>query len=353
MSPGLDLVSSTKALHKRIRKDGKFFFADFSGEYMPDVVSNTFRIFTPHKPEKNRIDNGIDLVSFDMYRHTVFDYPSIIQAKLGGRWSLYNRLISAQVGLCNFHCWYCYVPEDILRGARVQSLTSEQLVESYLKIRANDKAQGLESNVLRISGGEPFLAPDLVLECLEYIQKIGLQEEVFVWSETNLSPFIKEGADQSTLVETWLQEQGKTLEDLARFNNFALHPCLHGITPLNLAQTTLVGAEFFDRLVEAFRTLVDHRIDIYPTISSNTSPSEGLEHLFWKLKTINEKLPLRFALIEDDLDYPPVDERLSRERRRGEIYGRNLLITRWSRLLEETYGCKYAEIPRKSVDLRT
>ena len=348
----LDPISSAKALRKRIRRDGRFLFADLTGEYMPDVISNTFRIFTPHKPEKNRIDNGINSVQFDMYKQTVFDYPSIIQAKLGGQWSKYNRLISAQVGLCNYHCWYCYVPEDILRGKRVQSLTAEQLVESFLQTRAKERTRGLESNVLRISGGEPFLAPDLVLQCLEYIERVGLQEEVFVWSETNLSPFLKEAGDQSTLVETWLEEQGKTLEDLASFNNFALHPCLHGTTFLDFAQTTLVRAEFFDRLVSAFGTLVDCRVDIYPTLSSNTSPSEGLEYLFSKLKTISKKLPLRFALIEDDFNYPPVDERLSRERRQGTIYGRKLLITKWSRLLEESYGCKYAEIPRKRVDLR-
>jgi hypothetical protein len=57
---------------------------------MPEVVSNTFRKFTPHKPEKHRIDNGKEGQVFNAREDTVFDYPSIIQKKLGGSWEQYN-----------------------------------------------------------------------------------------------------------------------------------------------------------------------------------------------------------------------------------------------------------------------
>jgi len=352
MMPSLDPISSAKRFRQSMTKySGKFAFADFTGDPMPDVINSTFRLFVPHKPERNRIDNGLNGGKFDIYKHTVFDYPSIIQSKLGGDWGRYNRIISAQVALCDFYCWYCYVPDELLRGRKVQYSTPREVMERFLEIRNNDKKQGLESNVLRISGGEPFLAPDLILECLEYLRDNGMEREVLVWSETNLSPFLKEQPDQFVLAEIWLEEQGKSLKDFAFFKNFVLHPCLHGTTSLNFSQTTLVREDFFDPLVEAFGLLIDYRIDIYPTISSNTCPSTHIGDLFLRLKEIHEKLPLRFALIEYHFDYPIIDERLSRSRRQGIIYGKNAMIAKWNELLQKNYGVGYAETPRSKVSL--
>jgi uncharacterized Fe-S cluster-containing radical SAM superfamily protein len=348
MSPGTDLISCTKALRTRVKKAAKFGFADLTGESMPEVVSSTFREFTPHKPEKHRIDNGKNTGAFDKYEDTVFDYPSIIQSKLGGKWDQYNKLLSAQIGLCNFHCWYCYVPEAVLRGSGAQYLTPQDLVDQFLKIRC---ARESKSSVLRISGGEPFLAPDLVLDCLEYLERIGLDKEVFLWSETNLSPFLSEEPGGPVLAQIWLQQRGSRLEDLASFRNFALHPCLHGTNPSDFHQTTLAQAEFFDRLVEAFATLVRSRIAIYPTISSNASPSDNLDSLFSKLKAIHPNLPLRFALVTYDFAYPPVNERLTREHRTPTRYDSRSMISKWDELLRKHYGKSYAEIPRKDVGL--
>jgi uncharacterized Fe-S cluster-containing radical SAM superfamily protein len=352
MTPGLNVILSTKRLRKYVTKyPGKFAFADFTGELVPDILNSTFRLFIPHKPERNRVDNGINEVKFDIYIHTVFDYPSVTQSKLGGNFKSYNRLISTQVGLCNFYCWYCFVPDVLLRGKKVQYLTSEEIVKQFLEIRNNDKKQGFESNVLRISGGEPFLAPDLILECLEYLHDNGLEKEVLLWSETNLSPFLKEGPDGLPLAEIWLEEKGKNLKDFAKFNNFVLHPCLHGTTPQNFAQITLVREDFFDQLVEAFKVLINNRIDIFPTISSNTCPSKDIANLFLRLKEINERLPLRFALVEYHLDYPSIDDKLSKSRRQGIIYGKKAMIDKWNNLLQKYYGVSYAEIPRCKVSL--
>jgi uncharacterized Fe-S cluster-containing radical SAM superfamily protein len=349
----LDLIASLENARKVVTaKKGKFALADFCGEKMPDIMDNTFRIFIPHKPERNRLDNGKDGVKLDIYRDTVFDYPSIIQSKLGGSWESYNKILSAQVALCDFYCWHCYVPDGLLRGGnKIDYLSSKQLVDDFLALRTNKEKESYGSNVLRISGGEPFLAVDLILESLEYIHDKGLDEEIFVWSETNLSPFLrKEGQD--SLAETWLENQGKSLKDFAIFKNFALHPCLHGTTALNFAQITLAREEYFDELIDALRLLLNVRIDIYPTIGSNTSPSTGIEHLFLKLKKIHAKLPLRFALVQYNFEsYPAISERLSRSKRKELIYDKDAMITAWNALIKENYGVSYADIPRSKVNL--
>jgi hypothetical protein len=130
----LNLLANLQILRNIMTKHkGKFAFADFSEENMPEIINNTFRIFTPHKPEKNRVDNGKDGIAFNMYKDTVFDYPSVIQSKLDKSWDLYNKLLSCQVALCDFHCWHCYVPDELLRGgSKINYLTPKELVDGFL-----------------------------------------------------------------------------------------------------------------------------------------------------------------------------------------------------------------------------
>lgn len=350
----MDLVTQLENLRKLMTKNkGKFALSDFTGENMADIIDSTFRIFYSHKLERHRLDNGLEGVNFDIYRDTVFDYASIIKSKLGGAWESYNKLISAQIALCDFYCWHCYVPDELLRGAsnKINYFTPRDFVDRFLAVRADPKKESYGSNVLRVSGGEPFLAPDFILGCLEYLQDKGLDKEIFVWSETNLSPFLMKGG-QTSLVETWLEEQGKSLKNFAKFKNFVLHPCLHGTNPSNFAQITFAKEEYFNQLIEGLRLLVDLKIDVYPTIGSNTSPSTEITDLFLKLKEINTKLPLRFALIPYSFDnYPAIDARLSKSKRQGVIYGKDAMISQWNALLKENYNVSYAEIPRSKVQL--
>jgi uncharacterized Fe-S cluster-containing radical SAM superfamily protein len=353
MVNGLDLVVQLENLRKLMTKyKGKFALSDFKGENMPDIIDSTFRIFYSHKPERHRLDNGLEGVKIDIYRDTVFDYASIIKSKLGGAWESYNKIISAQVALCDFYCWHCYVPDELLRGGKKTNYTSpKELMDRFVSVRGDITKDSYGSNVLRISGGEPFLAPDLILECLEYLRDKGLDKEIFVWSETNLSPFLRKNG-QASMVETWLEDQGRSLKSFATFKNFALHPCLHGTTPSNFAQITLAKEEYFNQLIEALRLLFDLRIDIYPTMGSNTGPSTQMEDLFLKFKKINSELPLRFVLIQYSFEnYPAIDERLSKSKRHGIIYGKNAMISVWNALLKENYKVSYAELPRYKVRL--
>jgi sulfatase maturation enzyme AslB (radical SAM superfamily) len=136
MALGSDPIASIKRLRTIAKKQDKFAFANLTGERMSDVVSDTFRIFTPHKPEKHRIDNGKDGQSFDMFANTVFDYPSIIQNKLGGSWEAYNSLLFGQVAYCNFHCWYCYVMDR--RVAACSICKHENPLETRLPGQTNN-----------------------------------------------------------------------------------------------------------------------------------------------------------------------------------------------------------------------
>jgi uncharacterized Fe-S cluster-containing radical SAM superfamily protein len=346
---GIDALQSAIGWRRKLvdESGGKYALADFSYTMMPDVISNIFRVFTPVSVDRQRKLNTQFGHKFNIFLDSLFDYPTIIQAKLGsyGSWEQYNRLVSVQLGGCNFRCWYCYCDDCLLKGEKLVYLTAEELVNRFFEQHKKDLTLGMPTNVFRISGGEPFLAPDLISSCLEEIKKRRMDNRIFVWSETNLSPFLKQQGSERSLAEEWAD-----LSTISSFKNFALHPCVHGISPENLYETTHVDGKWFEGLIDGLKILIQHKVDIYPTFSSNMCPPESVEDFFHKLLSINKNLPLRFALIEYHLDYPTVMAR-SEAQKHETIYNRYLVLQKWNELLQATYGLSYAEIPRHDVPL--
>lgn len=324
------------------------------------IPDDFFRVFNPVKPEKKRRLNPVYDPDFDMYFDTLMDYPTVIQGKMGGRWEQYNRMIAVQVAACTpFDCWHCYLDEELKRGKLCTFVTAAQLVDSFIQQRERDRQAGLEDNVLRITGGEPFLLPDLILDCLSEIKGRGLDKEVFIWTETNLSPFLKRAGSARSIVEEWLAEEGKSLSELAQYKNFCVHPCLHGISKQNMEWITrAVDPECFEGLLEGLRILIEYGIDIYPTFGANMSPPELLPEIFSKMVSIHRNLPLRFALINYELNYEQVLLRMkTNSQRYSMVYNKDLVIALWDELIRKEYTgvygpmVGYATIPRHLVSL--
>ena len=165
---------------------------DFTQSSMAQIATEMewecFRPFVPYKPESGRMLNGCYGCAFEGQSHTLMDYPTVVSGKLGGPWRKYNRLISLHVAGCPLHCWHCYVDECLVkacgrcvledadrckkygRGGR-PNVRSKEIIEKFVEQGKKDKekGEGVEANILRITGGEPFLVPDLLHECLEAI----------------------------------------------------------------------------------------------------------------------------------------------------------------------------------------
>lgn len=341
----IDLVKSINAFRELTYNDstGMVRIADLTRSTMGGTVDQIFRVFVPVKPERNRKMNSCYGSDFNIYLDTLFDYPTIIAAKMKNDWSAFNRFLSVNVGGCCFRCWYCFCDDAYLHGANCISLKPEKIVDRFVETRRKDYSLGISTNVLRISGGEPFLVPEFIMKCLERIKDLKLDKEVFLWCETNLAPFVSNSKSQKSLVEEHID-----LRELSHYDNFALHPCLHGINPENLQESCGVAKSWFDSIINALRTLVDNRIDIYPTFGTNVSPPNAVENIFQTLYGIHWRLPQRIALIEYHFDYLPV---LRREiaSKKEKIYNRFLVVHKWNKLLLQEYDKQYAEVPRNEV----
>ena len=93
--------------------------------------------------------------------------------------------IRAQVfqnAACNWRCWYCFVPFNLLgadekRGAWV---TANALVEQFLVLPDRP-------DMIDLTGGQPDLAPEWVPWTLQALQSAGVADSVYLWSDDNLS----------------------------------------------------------------------------------------------------------------------------------------------------------------------
>jgi uncharacterized Fe-S cluster-containing radical SAM superfamily protein len=335
-------------------------------------IEKFFRIFTPVKPSKSRKLNSVYGDSFNPFKDTLMDYPTIVQYKLGkvGKldWSNYNRLVSLHISRCPINCWHCYIEECLKfecnicsvnrkycqdrkaeMGIKEDWFSAKKIVKNFIKQRDLDKEKRLFSNILRITGGEPFLVPNLLLEILEELQKEKLNKDIFLWTETNLIPLIVQDNYKKLVTD-------EVLDKLGKYDNFCVHPCFHGLNQNNFKEVTGQTIEDFNFLLKAFKRLLNTGIDIYPSFGSNTSSPEDVECFYNKISEINQLLPLRFCLIEYDLDYSPIKWRRKKipdfSKDHKKVYDRFQVIERWDELLKENTGYKYGDIPRHLIPIK-
>ncbi len=325
------------------------------------VVWPGFRMFLPVPEQsdttatraKRRLNTLANPV-FDYTRDTLFDYPTICAHKAQATdWRLYNRLCSAQVDRCPFRCWHCYNDAwpDPAKGISAGPVQASDIFASFLEQRDFDLKRGKHTNVLRMTGGEPFCEAPLILELVRLVAARNAERHpeppAIVWTETNLVPF----ADDSPCA---VLDRDNYLHILADHGQcLAVHPCFHGLSDAEILAITGSTVPFVD-LVTAFRRLFDAGIDLYPTIHANISHPRNLASFFEVLYDLHPNLPLRVALVEVDLTYSAVRKRMEQCRDDGRVLGitsKHASLYQWNRLVEAVYGFGYAAIPRHLVPL--
>lgn len=373
-----NLLEKTEALMETVtdKKNKKYLFvADFgtsikSSEKDPEFPF--FRIFTPVDPEKKRKINSVYGIKFDVFEDSLMDYPPIIHHKFGYReasWDDYNRLISINVARCPLNCWHCYLFEclknecgrncsnfgscDQTRKTELEIkedwFTAKEIVDNFIKRRESDFNSGIKTNVLRITGGEPFLVPEFILEVLQELELRNLNDRVFVWTETSLIPLAVLKRDGNYKISDEL------LKSLSKYSNFCVHPCFHGLNSAEFEQITGEKIEDYNYLMTGFKRILNAGIDVYPSFGSNVSDPNLLEKFYDDISAINPLLPLRFALVEYSTGYDPIQKRfLSQPNLRNKEISKTKKdeqIQKWSQILKDKTYSNYADIPRQFIPI--
>jgi uncharacterized Fe-S cluster-containing radical SAM superfamily protein len=344
------IVKGSSPQQYKILKDYKGTYIEKDVQKEEKMLYPIFRPFEPVRPSSRRKLNIDPELHFDPYNDSLMDYPSIIGNKLKKSWKQYNRLISLHIPSCPNNCWHCYVPKELYENAvgRSEDIAAEDIVDRFLEQRNSDANQGKYSNVLRITGGEPFLLPELIRDCLRHIKAEKKDNEIFLWTETNLLPFIGENG------KAFMDEEKNMdiLSELRSYNNFAVHPCFHGLSEEEFSAITKNGCGIsLSQQLGAVERLLKAGIDIYPSFGSNVCDPSNAENLFKGLRDLHPQLPLKVALIEYNLGYESVPKRLKGEERKVNIYSRFINLRIWNQLLLSECGIGYAILPRHLVSL--
>ena len=234
----------------QITNERKYHLVDFDKTYMdknalPGTPFRCFESVPVGRPSKRKQN---DDMSFDPYVDTLFDYPLIVRRIMGDEfYNIFNEVtlkngsnlkmsedikylnyhLTVQLPFCGMDCWHCYNEKitcsagyhnqevEKIKGAEDNKYwNAENILKIFAACRKQGKLEGKEYNVLRVSGGEPFLVPELIAELLEKISTTKNEYyPKFIWTETNLVSW-SENEEKISIVDIACQEAKETGLDI-------------------------------------------------------------------------------------------------------------------------------------------
>lgn len=351
----------------------KYHLADFSSteRVRYAIPDSPFRAFpsVPQDYSSKRKQNNT--IAFDPYRDTLFDYPLVVKHLLQSPLQAvehFNYHLTVQLPSCGMDCWHCYNDKQICAAGftkgkiKTNEYTAQQVLESFVKCKKNDQIH--HYNILRISGGEPFLVPELIAELLKIIHRKGDPDyPQAIWTETNLLPWIADDQDKSVMTQALVEAKNNGLDMESIFSKMCdrivVHPCFHGLTDDNLNKCS-IPVELRDQAKIKFADLIsgfdslqtfpaqDKPLHLYPTFITEACDPDGVANLFKQLYKIDPTYVLKVALISTDL-YEPVQIRLhdrATSKDLPRVYARHASLHRWRSLLKHYFDNDYAQIVR-------
>lgn len=285
--------------------------------------------------------------TFDIFSDWLMDFASIAAAGMGSTdWQNFRRLVLVHVGKCPSKCWYCYNDaweNDPNKKCEFGEVSASEIIRYFKMQQERDaKRDGWTCNVLRLSGGEPFMQPDLVEDLAK---EIASEKNIFFWVDTNLFPIIKKnGAIDSALTAL---ERLKT--------RTAIHACFHGATDSKIKEAT--GTRFkVDQLLAAYKKLKEKNIPLYPRLNPCSCTPEEAEAFFLKLYEVDKRVePAKLYLGPIELYYDPTRDRMcevskDRTRENPHLHAAPATIFWWDKMMHLAYGVGYGVVPRHLCD---
>ena len=246
--------------------------------------------------------------------------------------------LNAQVfqnAVCNWRCWYCYVPFNLLNANPERSAwaTADELVGWYLE-------QADRPQVIDLSGGQPDLIPEWTLWMVQSLLDRGLANSTYLWIDDNLSNDY-----------FWRHLTDSEIAEIVDYPALGRVGCFKGFDESSFAFNTAAAPELFNRQFELLARHVRSGIDTYAyatfTSPSDADPRSEMSRFVDRLQVISETLPLRLIPLEVS-EWGPVTSRM-RIRHRSAIDNQNRAVEAWSRELESRFSSSQRDLPINEV----
>jgi uncharacterized Fe-S cluster-containing radical SAM superfamily protein len=214
-----------------------------------------------------------------------------------------SQLVRAQAfqnAACNWRCWYCYVPFNLLTADEFRGRwwTPSDLVAWYAGM--TDRPP-----VIDLTGGQPDLVPEWIPWTMEALREQDLADRVYLWSEDNLSNDY-----------FWRYLSTEQIELVAGWPLYGRVGCFKGFDAASFSFNTAAAPELFDRQFELFRRFLALGVDAYAYVTL-TAPTahgiaEAMPRFVDRLQAIHPNLPLRTVPLEIAI-FSPVRKRMRLE----------------------------------------
>ena len=242
-----------------------------------------------------------------------------------------------QNAVCNWRCWYCFVPFELLSANHKHAawMSATELLDLHLD-------QPEPAGVIDLSGGQPDLTPEWVPWMIQEIQSRGLEREIYLWSDDNLSTDY-----------FWRALSIPEIDLVRGAKNYGRVCCFKGFDEGSFSFNTLADGALFSQQFDLFRRFVDLGIDVYAYVTL-TSPTaerivDRMRSFVDKLQTVHENLPLRTVPLEIQM-FGPVLPRAGDEQREA-LKNQEIAIEAWSREIEDRYSLDERALPITHISL--
>lgn len=250
-------------------------------------------------------------------------------------------MIRAQVfqnAACGWRCWYCFVPYSLLSADSKRSrwMTAEELIGLYTK--ETDRPV-----VIDLSGGSPDLVPEWIVWTMDALDKAGLADSTYLWSDDNLST--------NYLFE---KLEPQMLQRLGAYKNYGRVCCFKGFDSQSFSFNTNAQASDYDSQFETMRRLLALGIDLYCYVTL-TSPSEDnirnkISIFMDRLQQLHPNLPLRTVPLRIRV-FSPVNDRLTDPRRLSMVVQEQAILA-WNDEIRVRYHDDLRALDISDVPLR-
>lgn len=253
-------------------------------------------------------------------------------------------VIRAQVfqnAACDWRCWYCFVPFNLLAADEKRSawISPTQMIDWYFRLEDRPP-------IIDLSGGEPSLTPEWVPWIMEELDACGLSSRTYLWSDDNLSTDY-----------LWRYTTEAQRERIQQYRNYGHVACFKGYDATSFAFNTGAHPDLFDAQLAHFRRLKCLGTDLY-AYATFTTPidtyslvRDAIARFADHLQEIHTNLPLRTIPL-NVTPYSTVRPRLDHERERAMSVGQYLAIDAWRDELERRFSAELRLTPIHLVPFR-
>ncbi len=216
-----------------------------------------------------------------------FQNPAYSAAyKLGGDPRNYTKVFTIQLAGCDFDCNYCYVPKkiNVANPCLGKFFSAKEIIDNFLS--AKEKSEE-PMNVIRITGGNPTIVPEIIVDVYNEMKKRGLN--AYLWIDSNLS------------TKKYLENLECDLKKVLCQKNVGVVGCFKGSCKEDFALLTGAKPRYYKNQFETAKWFLEKGTDFYvylPALIYENNVEGKLENFVEKLRKLDRNLPLRTEVLE-------------------------------------------------------